>query len=191
MYMSENLLKLLDTLPFLEGLYTFTKMYRCIMTMWACFLTLNSLQTSLVMSVYLTISVSVERYISVVYPLLSIRWGFHHVVMIIMVIIVRLHAQTSYLKMALPAIVFAIVFTLPTYFMLDNSCEKVNFSLAFRTCMRKTKNFPIWHIIIFPHESSNYFLRKTFPLGNPHIYAMALITFIKTIGGNIHEKVSL
>ena len=73
----KNLLKLLDTLPFLEGLYTFTKMYRCIMrmTMWACFLTLNSLQTSLVMSVYLTISVSVERYISVVYPLLSIRWG--------------------------------------------------------------------------------------------------------------------
>ena len=33
----------------------------------------SSLQTSLVMSVYLTISVSIERYISVVYPLLSIR----------------------------------------------------------------------------------------------------------------------
>ena len=36
-------------------------------------LTLLYLQTSLVMSVYLTISVSMERYISVVYPLLSIR----------------------------------------------------------------------------------------------------------------------
>ena len=67
----------------------------------------------------------------------------HHVVIRFMVIIVRLHAQTSYLKMALPAIVFAIVFTLPTYFMLDNSCEKVNFSLAFRTCMRKTFPFDI------------------------------------------------
>ena len=64
------------------------------------------------MSVYLTISVSVERYISVVYPLLSIR----------------LHSQTSYLKLALPAILFAIIFTLPTYFMLDNSCEKVGIS---------------------------------------------------------------
>ena len=57
----------------------------------------------------------------------------HDVIIIIMTIIVRLHSQTSYLKMALPAIVFSIVFTLPTYFMLDNSCEKVNFSLAFRT----------------------------------------------------------
>ena len=34
---------------------------------------ISSPQTSLVMSVYLTISVSIERYISVVYPLLSIR----------------------------------------------------------------------------------------------------------------------
>ena len=56
----------------------------------------------------------------------------HVVTIIIVSIIARLHSQTSYLKMALPAIVFAIVFTLPTYFMLDNqSCEKVNFSLAF------------------------------------------------------------
>ena len=43
----------------------------------SCFLAMvldfSSLQTSLVMSVYLTISVSIERYISVVYPLLSIR----------------------------------------------------------------------------------------------------------------------
>ena len=53
-------------------------------------------------------------------------------------IFVRLHSQTSYLKMALPAIVFAIIFTLPTYFMLDNSCEKVNFTLAFGTWTRKT-----------------------------------------------------
>ena len=85
----------------------------------------------------------------------------HDVIKIIMMtIIVRLHSQTSYLKMALPAIVFSIVFTLPTYFMLDNSCEKVNFSLAFRTWMRKTKNFPLWHLDNY--ISSWKLLRKMF-----------------------------
>ena len=159
----KHLQKWYDTVPFLAGLFTILKMLGWIMraTMWAFSWPLTSLQTSLVMSVYLTISVSVERYISVVYPLLSIRLGIiMSSSMVIMTIIVRLHSQTSYLKMALPAIVFSIVFTLPTYFMLDNSCEKVNFSLAFRTWMRKTKNFPLWHLDNY--ISSWKLLRKMF-----------------------------
>ena len=64
------------------------------------------------MSVYLTIAVSVERYISVVYPLLSIR----------------LHCHYSYLYMSLPAILFSIVFTLPNYFMLETNCDEVRYS---------------------------------------------------------------
>ena len=61
------------------------------------------------LSVYLTISLSVERYISVLHPLVSRR----------------LHSQTSCLPLALPAVIFSVVFTLPTYFMLDTSCEQV------------------------------------------------------------------
>ena len=67
------------------------------------------------MSVYLTIAVSVERYISVVYPLLSIR----------------LHCHYSYLYMSLPAILFSIVFTLPNYFMLETNCDEVRYSYDF------------------------------------------------------------
>ena len=63
------------------------------------------------MSVYLTIAVSVERYISVVYPLISIRLHCHH----------------SYLYLSLPAILFSIVFTLPNYFMLHTNCDQVSY----------------------------------------------------------------
>ena len=62
------------------------------------------------MSVYMTISVSVERYISVIYPLLSIR----------------LHSRYSYLYLALPSIIFSIVFTLPTYFVVETKCLDQN-----------------------------------------------------------------
>ena len=61
------------------------------------------------LSVYLTISLSVERYISVLHPLVSIR----------------LHSGNSYIPLALPAVIFSIIFTLPAYFMLDTSCEQV------------------------------------------------------------------
>ena len=59
---------------------------------------------------YLTISLSVERYISVLHPLVSIR----------------LHSGSSCLPLALPAAIFSVIFTLPTYFMLDTSCEQVS-----------------------------------------------------------------
>ena len=72
-------------------------------------LPLSTVQTSLVLSVYLTISLSVERYISVLHPLVSIR----------------LHSGSSCLPLALPAVISSIIFTLPTYFMLDTSCEQV------------------------------------------------------------------
>ena len=65
------------------------------------------LQTSMVMSMYMTISVSVERYISVIYPLLSIR----------------LHSRYSYLYLALPSIIFSIIFTLPTYFVVETETK--------------------------------------------------------------------
>ena len=58
----------------------------------------------------MTISVSVERYISVIYPLLSIR----------------LHSRHSYLYLALPSIIFSIIFTLPTYFVVETKCEDQN-----------------------------------------------------------------
>ena len=67
-------------------------------------------QTSLVMSVYMTISVSVERYISVLYPLLSIR----------------LHSRHSYLYLALPSLIFSVIFTLPTYFVVETKCLDQN-----------------------------------------------------------------
>ena len=70
---------------------------------------ITPVQTSLVLSVYLTISLSVERYITVLHPLASIR----------------LHSGSSCLPLALPAVIFSTIFTLPTYFMLDTSCEQV------------------------------------------------------------------
>ena len=52
----------------------------------------------------MTISVSVERYISVVYPLLSLR----------------LYSTHSYLCLALPSVAFSVIFTLPNYFLLSS-----------------------------------------------------------------------
>ena len=65
------------------------------------------------MSVYMTISVSVERYISVLYPLLSIR----------------LHSRHSYLYLALPSLIFSLIFTLPTYFVVETKCAEQNSGL--------------------------------------------------------------
>ena len=61
----------------------------------------------------MTISVSVERYISVIYPLLSIR----------------LHSRHSYLYLALPSLIFSIIFTLPTYFVVETKCSDQNSGL--------------------------------------------------------------
>jgi hypothetical protein len=54
------------------------------------------------MSVYLTISLTMESFMSVVYPLLNLR---HH----------------SFFCLAAPGMVFSIILTLPTYFMLNTS----------------------------------------------------------------------
>ena len=56
----------------------------------------------MVMSVYMTISLTVERYISVVHPLLSFRHRF-----------IR-----SSLYLAAPGMIFSLLFTLPNYFTL-------------------------------------------------------------------------
>ena len=56
----------------------------------------------MVMSVYITISLTVERYMSMVHPLISLR-----------------HRFTRYcLYLAAPGMVFSIIFTLPNYFAL-------------------------------------------------------------------------
>ena len=56
----------------------------------------------MVMSVYMTISLTVERYMSMVHPLISLRNRF----------------TRSCLYLAAPGMVFSFLFTLPTYFAL-------------------------------------------------------------------------
>ena len=56
----------------------------------------------MVMSVYMTISLTVERYLSVVHPLLS----FRH------------RSIRSCLYLAAPGMIFSLLFTLPNYFTL-------------------------------------------------------------------------
>ena len=55
------------------------------------------------MSVYMTISLSLERYISVVHPL----WAINH------------RAARSCLWLAGPGVAFSLLFTLPNYFILS------------------------------------------------------------------------
>ena len=55
------------------------------------------------MSIYVTISLSVERYISVMYPFLAIRH----------------RSGRSCLFLATPGMVFSLLFTLPNYFILS------------------------------------------------------------------------
>lgn len=60
-------------------------------------------QTSMVMSAYMTVSLTVERYISVVHPLLAIR-----------------HQSTRFcIFLASLGLIFSILFTLPNYFLLE------------------------------------------------------------------------
>ena len=56
----------------------------------------------MVMSVYMTISLTVERYMSMVHPFISLRNRF----------------TRSCLYLAAPGIVFSFIFTLPNYFAL-------------------------------------------------------------------------
>jgi hypothetical protein len=62
------------------------------------------------MSVYMTISLTVERYLSVVRPLLALR-----------------HRSTSsYLFLAAPGMLFSLLFTLPNYFILTTELDQTN-----------------------------------------------------------------
>ena len=64
----------------------------------------------MVMSVYMTISLTVERYLSVVRPLLALR-----------------HRSTSsYLFLAAPGMLFSLLFTLPNYFILTTELEQTS-----------------------------------------------------------------
>ena len=72
-------------------------------------LLLLTLQTSLVMSVYLTISISLERYTSVIYPLTALRLKISH-------------SRYYFLFYGLPAILLSILVSLPTYFLVKTKC---------------------------------------------------------------------
>ena len=62
------------------------------------------------MSVYMTISLTVERYLSVVHPLLALR-----------------HRSTrSCLFLAAPGMLFSLLFTLPNYFILTTELDKTS-----------------------------------------------------------------
>ena len=64
----------------------------------------------MVMSVYMTISLTVERYMSMVHPLLSLRHRF----------------TRSCLYLAVPGMVFSFIFTLPNYFALYTKHSNTN-----------------------------------------------------------------
>lgn len=64
--------------------------------------TLPIAQSTMVMSIYLTISLTLERYLSIVYPLLTLS----------------LRSGSSCLSLSCPSIIFSMLFTLPNYFML-------------------------------------------------------------------------
>jgi len=66
--------------------------------------TLPLAQTSMVMSVYMTISLTVERYMSVVHPLYTLRH----------------RSKLSTLYLSLPGVIFSILFTCPNYFLLSS-----------------------------------------------------------------------
>ena len=56
----------------------------------------------MVMSVYMTISLTLERYLSVVHPLLALRQ----------------RSASSFFFLAAPSLIFSLLFTLPNYFIL-------------------------------------------------------------------------
>ena len=68
------------------------------------------LQTSLVMSVYLTISLSMDRYLNIVHPLLAIQHS----------------SMSSCMFLATPAIIFSVLFTLPNYFILSTEMDNTD-----------------------------------------------------------------
>ena len=59
------------------------------------------------MSVYLTISLSLDRYLKVVHPLLAIQHS----------------SMCSCMFLATPAIIFSVIFTLPNYFILSTEID--------------------------------------------------------------------
>ena len=106
------LLAVVDTLFLISSLLTFSLPHlssRFSSSLWAYLVpyTLPIAQTCLTASVYMTISLSLERYFSVVHPLyqLSNRW------------------LKSSLVLSLPGIMFAVIFTLPNYFQLKTVLE--------------------------------------------------------------------
>ena len=66
------------------------------------------------MSIYMTISLSVERYISVVHPI----WAINH------------RSIRSSILLALPGMVFSLLFTLPNYFILSSEPIRMDITLT-------------------------------------------------------------
>ena len=64
----------------------------------------------MVMSVFLTVSLSMDRYLSVVHPVFAIQN----------------HCMSSTLFLATPSLLFSFLFTLPNYFLLTTQLENKN-----------------------------------------------------------------
>ena len=101
------LLALVDTLFLISSLLTFSlpqlsSAYSSSVWNYLVPFTLPIAQTCLTASVYMTVSLSLERYFSVVHPLyqLSHRW------------------LNSSVLLALPGLLFSVIFTLPNYFQV-------------------------------------------------------------------------
>ena len=101
------LLALVDTLFLISSLLTFSmpqlsSAYSSSVWIYLVPITLPIAQTCLTASVYMTVSLSLERYFSVVHPLyqLSHRW------------------LNSSVLLALPGLLFSVIFTLPNYFQV-------------------------------------------------------------------------
>ncbi|XP_023320604.1 FMRFamide receptor-like [Eurytemora carolleeae] len=107
---------------FAETLYKYTLPY-----------TLPLAQTTMVMSVYLTISLTLERYISVVHPLLRHRTN---------------GTWKSCFYLSSPPLLFSILFTLPNYFILytDTETEDHHPQLKFAS-FRSNKTFITVYIL--------------------------------------------
>ena len=83
----------------------------------------------MVMSVYMTISMTVERYLSIVHPLYTLRnrsgfWNTYKILTILFLPInyYSLHrSKLSVLTLALPGVIFSLIFTSPNYFMLSTT----------------------------------------------------------------------
>ena len=75
----------------------------------------------MVMSVYMTISMTVERYLSVVHPLYTLRNRSTSETKLILQPSKLYRSKLNTLTLVLPGVVFSLLFTSPNYFTVSTS----------------------------------------------------------------------